>query len=153
MDPLEIKSLLDTEVFEESLKRINKLTPETQPQWGKMSVAQMLAHCTEIQDVCNGKELKNTPFLLKLFKGVIKKMVVNNKPYKHSTPTHPQYKQKEQKNFEEQKSRLINSLETFMALHKAGNNQKHSFFGVMTWEEKGWAMFKHLNHHLGQFGV
>jgi hypothetical protein len=30
----------------ELIERINKLTPDTKPEWGKMNVSQMLEHCT-----------------------------------------------------------------------------------------------------------
>ena len=90
---MEKKNLYSTEVYENCLNRIEQLTPETQPQWGTMTAAQMLAHCSEIQEVSNGKELKNTPFIAKLFRGMIRKMVLNDKPYPKSTKTHPQYLQ------------------------------------------------------------
>lgn len=59
---------------------------------GKMNAAQMLAHCCEIQDVANGKDLKGTPFLVKLFKNIVRKTVVGEKPYKKNSPTHPNTK-------------------------------------------------------------
>jgi len=117
---MEKKNLYSTEVYENCLKRIEQLTPETQPQWGTMTAAQMLAHCAEIQEVSNGKELKNTPFIAKLFRGLIRKMVLNDKPYPKSKKTHPQYLQTKVCDF-------VN-------------------------EEKGWGMYKHLDHHLTQFG-
>ena len=70
---MEEKSLYDPEVYDDILKRIENLTPDTTPQWGKMDAAQMLAHCAEIIDVSNGKPLLNTPFIAMLFKGYIKK--------------------------------------------------------------------------------
>ena len=41
---MEIKNLFDPSVKQEIIDRINKLTPQTQRQWGKMNVSQMLAH-------------------------------------------------------------------------------------------------------------
>ena len=90
---MEKKSLYASEVYENCQSRIGQLTPETQPQWGSMTAAQMLAHCAEIQEVSNGKELKNTPFIVKLFRSMIRNMVVNEKPYPKNTKTHPQYLQ------------------------------------------------------------
>ena len=42
-----MKNLFDKSTYEEISRRINALTPESQRQWGKMNVAQMLAHCKE----------------------------------------------------------------------------------------------------------
>ena len=69
---MEKKSLYSSEVYENCLSRIGQLTPETQPQWGTMTAAQMLAHCSEIQEVTNGKELKNKSFIVKLLRSIIR---------------------------------------------------------------------------------
>jgi len=148
---METKSLYDQQVYQEVLDRIDKLAPETAPQWGKMNSGQMLAHNAEVIEVSNGKPLENTPFLTKLLKGYIKKMVVGPKPYPKNSRTHPQYVQTGSKDFQREKSRLLDALEKL----KQTENQpvKHTLFGTMTKEEKGWAMYKHLVHHLEQFGV
>ena len=41
---MKIKNMFDPSVKQEVIDRINKLTAQTQRQWGKMDVAQMLAH-------------------------------------------------------------------------------------------------------------
>ena len=148
---MEQKSLYHQQVFDETLRRIESITPETKPQWGKMDAAQMFAHCAEIVDVANGKPLVGTPLIARLFKGYIKKMVVGPKPYPKSTKTHPQYLQTESKKFEQEKQHLLNALHKMRELE--GEKVKHAMFGVLTTEEKGWSMYKHLDHHLQQFGV
>ncbi len=150
---MEKKNLYKQEVHKECLDRIEQIKADTEPQWGNMSAAQMLAHCAEIQEVTNGRELKGTPFILKLFKGFIKKMVVSDKPYPKSTQTHPQYKQHDDKDFEEEKSRLKEALQNFVDNESRAEEIKHTLFGKMTRDEKGWAMYKHLDHHLTQFGA
>ncbi len=153
METLEEKSLYDEVVYQQCLERINELTANTTPQWGKMSAAQMLSHCAEIQEVSNGKSLENTPFIIKLIKGVIRNMVVNHKPYKHSTKTHPQYRQQDPRDFELEKIRLLAALEQFQNDKAEGVAHAHPLFGPMTENERGWAMYKHLDYHLTQFGV
>lgn len=150
---MEKKNLYKQEVHKECLDRIDQISQDTQPQWGKMSAAQMFAHCAEIQEVTNGRELKGTPFIVKLFKGFIKKMVLSEKPYPKSTQTHPQYKQHNDKDFEEEKARLKKALQNFVDNESRAEEIKHTLFGTMSREEKEWAMYKHLDHHLTQFGV
>jgi len=116
-----------------------------------MSAAQMLAHCAEILEVANGESLENTPFLAKLFKGMIRSMVVGEKPYPRNTKTHPQYKQTAEREFETEKLRLLGALTQFK--EEEGLSREHPLFGAMSLEEKGWSMYKHLDHHLSQFGV
>lgn len=154
MEKLIKKNLYSPEVYQECLKRIEKLTPDSKPQWGRMTAAQMLAHCAEIQEVYNGKELRNTPFLAKLFKGLIRNMVVNEKPYPKNTRTHPQYEQTTGRDFQEEKDRLLRALDEFVKRDQQEARQIiHPLFGEMSAEEKGWSIYKHLDHHLRQFGV
>ena len=40
-----LPNIFEKSVADEVIARINNLTPATQPGWGKMNVAQMLAHC------------------------------------------------------------------------------------------------------------
>jgi len=42
---MEVKNLFDPVVKQEIIERINRLTPQSQRQWGKMDVGQMLAQC------------------------------------------------------------------------------------------------------------
>jgi hypothetical protein len=148
------QSLHSPDVYQDCLRRIEQLTPETTPQWGNMTAAQMLSHCAEIQEVSNGKALNNTPFLVKLFKGMIRNMVVNDKPYPKNTKTHPQYRQTSDRDFETEKKRLLGALDEFVnADTEVAGRANHPLFGEMSPEEKGWSMYKHLNHHLTQFGV
>ena len=150
---MEKKDLYSTDVYQDCLNRIENLTAETEPQWGSMTAAQMLSHCTEIQEVSNGKELKNTPFIAKLFRGMIRNMVVNEKPFPKSTKTHPQYLQTIECDFHTEKKRLLDALAQFADNKEKSQAFEHPLFGKMTVEEKGWGMYKHLDHHLTQFGV
>lgn len=145
-----MKSILKQEDYSELVNRVNKLTPNSKAKWGKMTAAQVLAHLSEVQEVKNGKPLENTPFIAKLFKKYIRKMVFNNVPYKQNTQTHPQYVITSTQNFEEQKQRFLKAMEV---MHKENPDTKHPLFGKMTDEEKGWGCYKHINHHLEQFRV
>ena len=116
-----------------------------------MSAAQMLAHCAEIIEVANGKPLENTPLMARLFKGMIRKMVVGDEPYPKNTRTHPQYKQTAERDFETEKTRILGALSQFK--EGEGVPREHPLFGAMRVEERGWSMYKHLDHHLTQFGV
>lgn len=143
------------DLFEETtyqlfLDRIDKIQASSQPLWGTMSAAQMFAHCTEVQEACNGKPLEKTPFFIKLLKGFIRKSVLSDKPYTKSLQTHQQYIISDQKDFDQEKKRFLISLEAF--IQNKGSIQ-HTLFGKMSVEERSWAIYKHHNHHLEQFGV
>ena len=149
-----MKNWYDQATYDSILERIHKLDETSQANWGKMDVAQMLDHCAEVNEVMNGNALKNTPIFLKLIAPFIRRSVVSPKAYTQNLPTHPQYRQADAKVFASSKARLLASLETFISeAPEAAAQRKHPLFGKMSIEERGWASYKHLTHHLEQFSV
>jgi hypothetical protein len=148
---MERRSLLDPETLRSIEERIETLKPDTQPLWGRMSPAQMLAHCAEVEEVWLGKKLEGTPLLIRLVGPLLKGMLLSDRPYRKNSPTHPQYRINDPRDFDTEKARLLASVRK---LSEAGQEGfRHPIFGRMTAEEKGWATYRHLNHHLSQFGV
>lgn len=146
------KSLYNNEVYQNCLTRLNAITPETNTDWGKMNAAQMFAHCAEVLEVMNGKNMK-IDIMSRLLKPIIRATVIGNKAYSKSSPTAPQFEIKTAKNFQQEKERLFKALDSFYSMDKSkASSLKHSYFGVLSLEERGWSMYKHLNHHLNQFG-
>lgn len=67
----------------EFINRIHNLTPETKPQWGKMSVEKMLAHCNVTYELIYEDKHPRPKGLKKLLiKLLIKNYVVGDKPFK-----------------------------------------------------------------------
>jgi hypothetical protein len=154
MSRLVKKSLFTSEIYQECLDRIALLTEHTRPQWGVMDAAQMISHCAEVLEVMNGKKLNNTPFMVKLFRSFIRYVVVKGKPYSKSMKTHPQYVQDTERVFEFEKKRILLALKDFRKRSPEETNKIiHPLFGKMSMQEKGWSMYKHLDHHLRQFGI
>lgn len=90
-------------------------------------------------------------FLLKTF---LKKFVAGEKPYKINSRTSPDFLIKNQRNFEEEKNLLIDNIQKVQSLGKDHFEGKENFsFGKMTGEEWNNLFYKHLDHHLRQFGV
>lgn len=150
-----MKNIFDKTVTEEIVNRIQKLTPQSQPLWGKMTVAQMLAHCCVTYEFIYEdkhpapKGLRK--FLLKTF---VKGLVVSEKPYKKSSPTAPAFLIVNEKNFQNEKNRLINFIKQTTEKGISYFDGKESLsFGVLSGQEWNNMFYKHLDHHLSQFGV
>jgi hypothetical protein len=139
----------------EIIHRINQLTPDAQPLWGKMNVSQMLAHCNVSYElVYDNKHPKPNPVMRFILKTLVKNKVVSETPYKQSGPTAPVFKIKGDKDFELEKSRLISYINKTQQLGSAHFEGKESnSFGFLTAKEWNNMFYKHLNHHLTQFGV
>ena len=149
------KSLYDAEDYQEILERVHRLEDSSQATWGEMSTAQMFAHCAEVTAVMSGrKTLKNSPFFLRLLAPMIRRAVFGAKPYPKSSPTHPQYRIAEQKDFQKEKDALLAELEYFYEQsNDADLKIRHPFLGGIDFKDRGWGAYKHLDHHLQQFGV
>lgn len=145
------KSLFDPETVRSVEERIEALGPDTVPLWGRMTVAQMLAHCSEVLDVSLGKPLDGTPWFLRLIGPLFKGVLVSERPYRKNSPTHPQYRMEDPRDFEAEKARLLAGVRAFCESPR--EEFRHPIFGRMTADEKSWAAYRHLDHHLSQFGV
>ncbi len=150
-----LPSIFTQPVAEGIITRINALSPNTQAQWGKMSVAQMLAHCNVPYEMTYENIHPEPNALVKLIlKLVAKNGVVNEKPYPKNTSTAPQFLIKTEKDFDTEKNRLIGYIRKTQELGAQAFDQKKSHsFGVMSTTEWNNMFYKHLDHHLTQFGV
>ncbi|MGW8122408.1 DUF1569 domain-containing protein [Roseivirga echinicomitans] len=150
-----MKNIFKPEVTQEVIDRINKLTPESKPLWGKMNVGQMLAHCSVtyemIYDSTHQPPKGMMKLMLKLF---VKGIVTNEKPYKKNSRTAPAFLMTTEKDFENEKKRLIDYLTKTQELGEAHFDNKESLsFGRLNIIEWNNMFYKHLDHHLSQFGV
>lgn len=149
-----MKSLFNIRDTDEIISRINKLTPESKPEWGKMNVTQMLAHTTEALRVPIGELILKRGLLGKLMGGFAKKGAVGEKPFGRGLPTDKNLIKTDTKSFEEEKAKLVEVVKKFQNCDReALAKREHSFFGNMTTEEWDVLMWKHLDHHLKQFGA
>lgn len=144
------QNLFDNATYVAILERMSALTPASKPEWGKMEVGQMLAHCAEVQDVYNGKPLR-APLWMKLLRPMLRPMLLADREFSRNSPTLDQFRIVDPEDFARQRERLVNSLRTMQALGR--RPLKHPMLGMMTSDEVGWMTWKHLDHHLRQFGV
>ncbi|NDK55400.1 DUF1569 domain-containing protein [Pontibacter fetidus] len=150
-----MKNVFIPETTDELIARIQMLTSDTKPLWGKMDVAQMLAHCSVTYEmVYEEKYPRPNPFMKLLLKLLVKNYVVNEKPYKQNAHTAPQFIITSDKDFEAEIARLINYIRETQQLGTTHFEGKESIsFGALTSQQWNNMFYKHLNHHLTQFGV
>lgn len=150
-----MKNIFTTETTNEIIARINSLTNETQALWGKMHVAQMLAHCSvSYETIYTNKHPKPNAFVKFILKNFIKKYIVSEKPYKKSSQTAPYFIIADELDFEAEKKKLIDYILKTQELGENAFEGKESVsFGSITKNEWNNMLYKHLDHHLSQFGV
>jgi len=144
------------EVSDGIIERLNKLTPESQRQWGKMDVAKMLAHCSAAYECIYEPDKHPKPgFPMSLvLKYIVAPVVVGDKPAKKNSPTGPQFIIRSDKDFETERARLVAYIVKTQQLGENEFNGKESHsFGVLNKTQWSNMLYKHLDHHLQQFRV
>ena len=148
---MEVKSLFDPAVKAIIIERINQLTSDSQRKWGKMDASQMLAHVQCPINFAYGNHSIQGGFLLKLIGPLFKSVLFNNTPYKQGLPTDKTYIISDQREFEKERNQLIELVNRFSESNII--DARHPVFGKLTKEQWSKATWKHLDHHLKQFGV
>lgn len=147
-------TLFEPAVASSILERIENFTSANEKQWGKMTAAQTLAHLRTVLELATGDRTEKPNLIGILMGPIIKRVVLNEKPYKQGLPTGPNFIIKDDKNFDEEKTKLIAVYKKFIAGGEAQvDGFKHPLFGKMTAYEWGFSQWKHFDHHLRQFNA
>ncbi|MEE9348470.1 MAG: DUF1569 domain-containing protein [Flavobacteriaceae bacterium] len=151
-----MKNIFDKTVCNEVISRINNLNSKSNPVWGTMTVAQMLAHTNIQYEVIYESDKFPKPnaltrFMLKTF---VKETVVGPKPFKRNGRTAPYFIINDSKDFEQEKKRLIDYI---ILTQKNGVEvlipRDTKSFGKLSAEQWNNLFYKHIDHHLAQFDV
>jgi len=150
-----MKSLFNAKDNQEMIDRINTLTNRSQAQWGKMNVSQMLSHCQVPLRVAFGemKLKRGIPGIL-FGKMIKKKLTKDETPFDRNLPTDKGFIVTDEREFEKEKNNLIQIVKRFQETGPDGiSRDPHPFFGKLTAEDWDTIQWKHLDHHLRQFGA
>lgn len=147
-----MSDLFDPASVQQILDRLARLDADRQPHWGKMSVGQMLTHC-------------QAPFLvyfgeLKLRQGLVgfvfgryaKRRLFSAKPWPRGLPTARAFVVTDPREFETERRKLTEQIERFSGSSILLHAPRHPIFGKMSAQDWSRLAWKHLDHHLQQFG-
>lgn len=150
-----MESLFDKNTATEIINRVNKLQAGSAAQWGKMNVSQMVLHAQAPLKVAFEEIKLKRNIISFLFGAMAKKQLMNPEPFKKNLPTAPAFNTiKLNADFEKEKNTLVAYIKRFQEAGPSGITQlPHPFFGKMTAHEWDTLQWKHLDHHLRQFGT
>lgn len=149
-----MKNLFEQETAREVLARVDRLRPESRPEWGKMDVAQMMAHCSITLDIASGRLNPPRIFVGRLIGGFFKSIYTNDKPFEKNGPTGKELVVNDRRDFVTEREQLLLKIRQFADGGEAlCTRHPHPFFGSLTPQAWSRGMYKHLDHHLRQFGV
>jgi hypothetical protein len=140
----------DAGAHAELKRRVQSLTPQTPRQWGKMTIGQMLFHVNLVLAEAMG-EYKGKRSIHGLPRVLVRWMILNG-PWGKGAPTRPDMLVQDAKEFEKEKARCIDMLDRFAAKSMEGDWPEAANFPMTGrhWSQLNW---RHLDHHLRQFGV
>ena len=150
-----MKNLFEAGRADEVKERLAQLRPDNQRLWGTMSSAQAVEHCARGMELALGDARPPRILVGRLIGWVVKPLVLgNDEPMRKNSPTAPSLIVQGERDLDAERERLCGLIDRFAAAGPAGcTTHPHSFFGRMTPEEWSMLMYKHLDHHLRQFGV
>ena len=154
-ETLRMKNLYEPASAAQIKERIGQIRPDSARQWGKMNSAQALAHCAGALEIAVGDTVAPRMFIGRIVGSMIKsKIVGDDKPLRRNSPTMPSLIIVKECDLQKEQARLTTLVDRFATTGPSGcTTSAHSFFGRMTPDEWSVLMYKHLDHHLRQFGV
>nr|WP_294900307.1 DUF1569 domain-containing protein [uncultured Pedobacter sp.] len=136
------------------ISRINKLSENSQNQWGKMNVGQMLAHLNAVLETAIGLNAPRRLFIGRIIGPLVKSGYLSEKPFAKNVPSSKFYLPTNHRDFEKEKAKSIELInQFFIGGASKCTTHPHSFFGKLTPDEWALSQWKHFDHHLRQFGA
>ena len=149
-----MKSLFQPADRDAIVRRLDALQPDAPRQWGKMSAAQMLRHCAIALETGTGDRPMKQKLIGKILMPFVKKSILGERPFQKNSPTDPSFVVKNDCDFMAERMRLLALIDRLVQRGPtAASTQTHAFFGKLTGEQWGELMYKHIDHHLQQFGA
>lgn len=151
-------NLFNTATHQSTIERIQRLNPNTQRQWGKMTPHEAICHMADpFRDVLNLRKTK--PAMPRIFQPLLRILVLTEKDWKPNTPTLQVYRQGDggggtpPTDFETDKAALLGFITQFCSKDTDYRFGPHPGIGQLSREQNGFMMWKHTDHHLRQFGL
>ena len=149
-----MKSLFNPPDHDLLLQRLTRLQADSTRMWGKMTPAQMLTHCAIAIETATGDRPMKQKFLGKILTPFIRSSILGEKPFGRNAPTDPAFVVSDQRDLATERKRLTDLIHRFAQRGPVeAAKATHAFFGKLNGEEWGQFMYKHIDHHLQQFGV
>jgi hypothetical protein len=133
--------------------RLTKLRPDSQPQFGKMTAPEMVCHMKDSLEVATGvapasskDSIMSNPF--------VRWFIIYHLPWpKAKAQTVPEMLKTKPAEWESDLLQLRRLLHTTASRGASATWARHPAFGEISGRDYGTLIFRHFDHHLGQFGV
>lgn len=149
-----MSTLFDPDMYRDIQRRLEGLGADAPRQWGKMTPAQMLEHTARALEMALARPPGRQALLGKLIGWMFRSQFLGPKPFARNAPTGPALVVADHPDFARAKARVRALVDELHAGGERGcDGHVHGFFGRLTGKEWGITQYKHLDHHLRQFGA
>jgi hypothetical protein len=149
-----MKTIWDPNCRQEILSRVEKLTPEQRPLWGRMTAAQMMAHAADPLRAAMGEmEVKPKPVPGMFRNPFMRYLIIYWIPWPKGAPTADEFVHTEDCDFQKNRAGLRSVVDQFATRGPNVDWKPHAAFGNLSGKDWGRLTYRHLDHHLRQFGV
>jgi hypothetical protein len=145
-------TIFDPATNSQLLARLSRLTPEARPAWGRMTAPQMVAHLIESGRLASG-ELVCASKRLPIRFFPINSLIVRCAPFPKNAPTAPELLARRPATWEGDVAELSALVGRLAARSPREAWPEHPAFGKLSGKTWGVLVYRHVDHHLHQFGV
>ena len=146
-----MKSIWKADNHREICERVQRLTPQHAAKWGKMTAAAMVVHLTDALRMASG-ELAVTPKKVPLRYPPLKQLALYWLPIPRNLPTIPELVARTPRDWMIEMTDLGNQLDAVVRRGPGAMAPTHPAFGRMSGKAWGALVYRHMDHHLRQFG-
>ena len=146
-----MKSIWQQDVRRELADRIGALPSDRQPQWGRFTAPQMICHLAESLKMAMG-DLKVAPKRLPIRYTPLKQLIIYLAPFPKGAPTAPELLAREPRDLATDVADLQGLLARAASARTTDSWPEHPAFGKLSTRAWGVLIYRHVDHHLRQFG-
>jgi hypothetical protein len=135
------------------IRRLERLTADAQPRWGRLTVAKMVCHVADALRVALGERAMRPPASRRFTRFPLKHLFLYVIPMPRNLPTSRVLLSTAPTDFARDRQACADLVRRFASSPSSGEGPNHQVFGVLTWPQWGVLQWRHLDHHLRQFGA
>lgn len=146
------KSLWDARARDELLDRLERLSPDALPRWGRMNAPQMLAHLAKWMQMAEGA-LETGTYRLPVRYPPLKQLLIYWLPWPKGVPTAPELICTDHFDWAIERAAVRQLIRSFEKRDPEAAWPLHPAFGKMSSKAWGVLGYRHTDHHFRQFGI
>jgi DinB family protein len=153
-----MRTVADEQILSSLVERLQRLRPDTPRHWGTLTAGEMLCHLGDAHESVLGIRVPPGPAASGIPRPIVKWVVLYTpmrwpKGAKTRPGVNPKIDGTRPGDFERDRARAIESLKRLAVAPPSTLSRHHFLFGPMSardWHR--WA-YRHVSHHLRQFGL